>query len=481
LTEQYIGGSTDLKTGSDSGTLTDTGTLATQDLKVGSDTFVVLDTAAVNAALAALDSMTMTEAAAYSGQFIASDSATLDDSDFVGGQQQFIDVSDSAILSEAADLLQTLQVVASDAFAMTESPPVGSDYASLILSRSPRAYFRMNETEGMLYADASGNNNTGTTSIAPTLGVPGIPGSSDNLAFEMNGVNQRFQLPLGDPIAFSDRTWTMECWALPDPVNFLTNSAFMGAGRTTGTAPTLLIGSGNPPTQMRIVVRNDAATSVDLTTTGLNLMDGNWHHFVLTVNGGQIRAYYDGGLVLSSNSTPPTPYTISRVSVGALQRNTVTGWVDGSMDEVAFYNYPLTPTQVAENYTAGLTPYVSPGYVRATVDAFDSGALQEQIDLVQAAFLDVVDSGALSEDDELAIFIGVDYTHNLPPQVIRGGYRGDGNVFAPVMAGETPPYAAIIVGAHSARIVLLSPRHEGIVLDPDDEAIVGYEADGTLR
>jgi len=76
---------------------------------------------------------------------------------------------------------------------------------------------------------------------------------------------------------------------------------------------------------------------------------GSWHHIVGTYDGTNVRFYYDGDLKKT---------TASGVDIANNSRNLVFGYgpdnaLDGSMDEIGFWNRALTQTEITALYNSG--------------------------------------------------------------------------------------------------------------------------------
>ena len=89
------------------------------------------------------------------------------------------------------------------------------------------------------------------------------------------------------------------------------------------------------------------------------LYDNAWHHIVITKKDtGRIYFYVDGGsvgdfsLTTGCGSVNEAPW-IGRLSLSGEIAYSVVEPLRGTIDEVAIYDYVLTPTQVADHYNEG--------------------------------------------------------------------------------------------------------------------------------
>ncbi len=128
--------------------------------------------------------------------------------------------------------------------------------------------------------------------------------------------------------------------------------------KTTAGTQSAFFG-GQSPSQNRFYfgVRNNnfwmgAGDTQSYTVSAASLLDGNWHHVVLTLDGSTAKYYFDG------NSTPV--HTISYTPggtigvtplIGALDAlGTVLAYTSGSIDQVRIYNKALSADNVATLY-----------------------------------------------------------------------------------------------------------------------------------
>jgi hypothetical protein len=107
-------------------------------------------------------------------------------------------------------------------------------------------------------------------------------------------------------------------------------------------------GIGNPDTTLT-------------STTAIN--DGNWHQVVATRNTttGAMQIYIDGVLNTSVTGPTGTRGAASKFRVGSIQTGISGGFLNGTIDEVQVYNYVLSATDIATNYshTKPLLPQAS--------------------------------------------------------------------------------------------------------------------------
>ena len=102
-------------------------------------------------------------------------------------------------------------------------------------------------------------------------------------------------------------------------------------------------------------------------TTSASLEDGSWHYLALTYNGaGSATLYIDGhSMGTQSTSSYNTTVTAGGFLVGNRNDNQLP--FNGDIEDVAFYPYALSGTQVANHFAAtGITAPGAPTAVSAT-------------------------------------------------------------------------------------------------------------------
>ncbi len=228
----------------------------------------------------------------------------------------------------------------------------GLPYAPLIVADSPTYYWHLDDLSGTIAVDSAGND-TGTYQGAETLGdLTGIrAGAGTAVTFDgATGYISTAQ-SLNDPQTFSVEAW------------FKTTTTQGGAIMGFCDGQQLSCGSWD-----RLLYMTNAGTLIWGIYTGslvtiaspASYNDGQWHHVVASVDGSfHTYLYVDGVNVANNtaNGTPPQNY-VGYWHIGA---NKLGGWtsepsswyLNGSLDEVAYYATPLSSTQVANHYNRG--------------------------------------------------------------------------------------------------------------------------------
>ena len=271
-------------------------------------------------------------------------------------------------------------------------------YASVVAADDPVAYWRLDESDsGLPATDAVGSFDgiymiLGSLGGAFTMGVPtGIPNETNVAVAVTNGavvaVTQPYNptpnvLELNPYGPFSAEAWLQPASLLSPGDTARTAVASMGNGVGGPIGWNLCQENNNVWT---MIAWGDNWNNMGLGANSA-IVANNWYYAVVTYDGGLFSLYLNGTLQSSGSYAGYIPN-----SSGA----TVLGWwanqyyapFAGTIDDVAFYNYALTPNQVQAHYLAT---------VRLTVNKLGSdvvlswpfGTLQ-QADTVSGPYTDV--------------------------------------------------------------------------------------------
>src|ERR1017187_7337386 len=162
----------------------------------------------------------------------------------------------------------------------------------------------------------------------------------------------------GSSAAFSVETWLNGGLCQPLSAGIVTLGYGNGGEQFN-------LDTGNTGSKYRFFVRNAAGTAA--LANGTNAPNDNlWHHVVGVCDeaNGHVYLYVDGSQVASgiiATNSGLLPWT-TPLSIGARQSGNGTGYDSqfaGNLDDVAIYNYALSPSQVQAHYTsAGVPPII---------------------------------------------------------------------------------------------------------------------------
>jgi len=243
-------------------------------------------------------------------------------------------------------------------------------YNEIIVDDTPYYYWRLGEASGTVAVDEM-EHCDGTYTATPTLGVAGAITGDANTAVTFNGTTefvdvQVYPVQLGPTLHSTG--WSISLW-------FKTSDTSATSRRMISLqeAETLILWdydffgvSINSQGYLGCYSRGYFHTPDEPLNQILDskpaheLQDGDWHHLVVTVTPATgsvpVRFYIDGALYGTDTATSAealrTWHHIHHVYIGC-DHNQIQGkfW-NGTLDEVAIYERPLTAAEIAEEYAA---------------------------------------------------------------------------------------------------------------------------------
>jgi hypothetical protein len=242
-----------------------------------------------------------------------------------------------------------------------------SGYGAIVAADKPVAYWRLDETGGMLAEDALGSFDGTYTPGAGTVtyGVPtGIPNCTDTAVTLGSGAT--IQIPFA-PELNPDGAWSVETWISPSSLGAnggdyrvvlsseYNNYPFPYNGWYVYQQPNNTFAFVPQPANAFIVAGPDDPANNN------QLVVGKWYHLVITDDTLNFNIYINGelrgsfpvsGLAFTPNGDGINPDLSPGLTTGL--GNTVLGartdgafgTFEGTMDDTAFYNYALSPEQV---------------------------------------------------------------------------------------------------------------------------------------
>jgi hypothetical protein len=143
--------------------------------------------------------------------------------------------------------------------------------------------------------------------------------------------------------------------------NTTSSMTWLSSSPTSGNGGGFRVISPSTTKAFYVLVSDGSSTYTNASVGGTNatlaIRDGNWHHVVLSISGTAIKIWIDGG-----SGGSPTHTDTSTVSyVGNATTPLYFGkngannsyYLNGSLDEVAVFEYELSSTQVSNIYNSG--------------------------------------------------------------------------------------------------------------------------------
>ena len=261
-------------------------------------------------------------------------------------------------------------------------PDPTTAYPSNILAANPIGYWRLNEPDdgrndnnnGVVANDYWGGNVGFYTNVA--LGQPGYNslsrdpngtsagfGSLSSQDSDVFGIpmNVDFSAPASSNSPFSIEAWTQGSWQTTDAG--IVSKGYAGAEQFSLDCGSDALTAANPVAHsFRFLVRAASGTAVSVNSS-VNPGDGLWHHLagVCDELNGFVYLYVDG-VPVGTNAISPGSGILSSARgmlIGSKPSNANTNndlQLSGLIEDVAVYNYALSPAQVLTHFSAGDQP-----------------------------------------------------------------------------------------------------------------------------
>jgi Tol biopolymer transport system component len=213
--------------------------------------------------------------------------------------------------------------------------------ASIILPGSPVGYWKFDEGSGTVASDSSGNGNTGTLMNGPQW-VDGKVGK----ALKFDGVDDSVYVADSPSLDITGTQMSVEYWmefpggwqaGMPKPVDiYVKGDAWVGSmNSATGKHRFNFAYFPNPYPE-----------------TNKNSWDANTWYFIADVyDGSYIRMYVNGVLDVAAACSGAITVTNEHFEIGGGY-----GWpwfFNGTIDELAIYNYARTAEEILNDYSRG--------------------------------------------------------------------------------------------------------------------------------
>lgn len=223
-------------------------------------------------------------------------------------------------------------------------------------------YFKLDEGDGLVAIDSSGNNNHGafqggydenqwSTSIKK-LGASALQGLTTTNGFI--NVDQRFEFERTEP-------FSLECW-----VKTTSTASMSIMSKQLYVSPFTGFGLNFLSGKVRLVIRD--ASNVLSIEYSILINDGNWHHIIMTYDGSSLitgcHLYVDNtenDTIIASTPLTGSILTSADFQVSGRDGNNNCIDSDTYIDEVLVYERALTPAEVSFRWNSGNGTQEIPG------------------------------------------------------------------------------------------------------------------------
>jgi hypothetical protein len=235
-----------------------------------------------------------------------------------------------------------------------------SRYADEVLADSPLLYWRLGEPSGATAVDATSNGRDGTyTNMSPngTYGVTGALASDSDTAISMTGDADHPRVRRAASTDWDNTNLTIEVWLQArSPDQNFAHIAQVGDSTVANWRWVLCCRRNTAGNPLQIRTASDTTGALSSSTGSALIIDGGWHHIVVTWDGTEWAFWLDGSAIgTHTGDGPDTGVTNQPFVVGADDVDGTSGndW-EGELDEVALYDYALSSTRIAAHYNAAL-------------------------------------------------------------------------------------------------------------------------------
>ena len=235
----------------------------------------------------------------------------------------------------------------SGSITLEDAGDASTSYAGGLLADHPLGYWRLGETSVGEAADQT-KRNPGVMAGGIAGGEPGAIAGDPNTAMRFDGVTSQISVP-GNAFDFARRSpFSIEAWIYPTKIDstyrrIASNERRTGSQRQGWTFWVVEDGSDGVLGFERY--RDGTADGVG--TNGIIV--GRWVHAVVTYDGATLLLFVDGALASSATSKTWELLGSSNMFLATDPENN--RWT-GSLDEIAIYDYALTPTTIKAHYAA---------------------------------------------------------------------------------------------------------------------------------
>ncbi len=209
------------------------------------------------------------------------------------------------------------------------------------------AYWPLDAASGGKTPDFAFGNN-----LTINGGAPIVAGVISN-AFSFDGSSQYLGIthdPSGTnglPAYQSGRALTVAAWVRGSAQ---TAKYIFAEGNTTNNGPLFLLQSGQTAgvnNRLDVLIRNNSSgTLVNHAVSTHAVFDGTWHHVAYVDNAGAVQMYVDGQADTNFAYAPTGTFSFNTTSLGALVRSSVSGFFNGTIDDVIVWTRALAQKEV---------------------------------------------------------------------------------------------------------------------------------------
>jgi len=277
-------------------------------------------------------------------------------------------VAGNGTATTSALALSNTTVANSGSYAVTVTDPTGSVtsnpftvnfsnlpppnlYAAKVLADGPTAYWRLSESSGSVFTDVAGGHNGTMNATRIERGIAGPRGLAPDNATRFKATTDGISASVPyTPNLNSAGPFSVECWVKPDLAANTGKAVLSTQNRNAGRSGYVIYqGTGGNFWDVQL----GAGGSFVALNGSTPIVAGRWDHIVLTWDGAEpgVATLYVNGFkqrsvefVLPFRNNEAQSLEMGSRFGGALP-------YAGAVDEVAYYNYALSPEQVENHFS----------------------------------------------------------------------------------------------------------------------------------
>ena len=181
-------------------------------------------------------------------------------------------------------------------------------------------------------------------------------------ALNFDGVDDYVQI--NKPVYQNSTSYSISFW-IKSPAQATGNIKSAYAEAVTSGAAYLRLASwpGASSNQLRVVIRNDAATAVLAVYSTTIVFNDTWHHIAWTDANGTAALYIDGVRDASNfNYTRSGVFTLNTSTIGAIVDSGPDDFLQSKIDDVRVYNRAMSASEIRMLYRGNATRVGLVGY-----------------------------------------------------------------------------------------------------------------------
>ncbi|MDD5055377.1 MAG: ice-binding family protein [Candidatus Peribacteraceae bacterium] len=221
-----------------------------------------------------------------------------------------------------------------------------SDTSCLPADEDLVGYWKFDESDSSLAIDSTTYNNQGAVSGAAPGGA-GAPVSYTNTTkLSFDGVSNQVNVTDVTGLPSGNGARTVVLWMNQAVMQQQSTLVSLGSGNTPDQK--FIVQMGTEPAGGPTYLFTDGINEPNnITVTGTEIPGIGWHHVAFSYDGAGNWEYYLDGLLKKSGVFPVAINTVTNAAIVGARNDAVSGFFNGSLDDVRIFNSALSPFRIA--------------------------------------------------------------------------------------------------------------------------------------